>query len=44
MGLFAYLFKFQPSELFAMEAEDFVFWKQRADIILDSLASGSKRK
>lgn len=41
MGLFAYLFKFQPSEIWEFDEYDFKLWKRQADIVIKAKA---KRK
>jgi hypothetical protein len=39
MGVFAYLFKFQPSELMDMDEEDLEFWRLEADLVVKALKS-----
>ena len=37
MGVFAYLFKFQPEQLMGFDDEDIAFWQKQADMVVKAL-------
>ncbi len=40
LGVFAWLFHFQPSELAEFDRDAILFWKEQAEYIQEELSSG----
>lgn len=43
LGLFAYLFHFQPSEMWEFDEYDFELWKEQAEIVIEAKKKAYKR-